>query len=129
MVKFNSECRKIKLKKSKKKLRGKSTRNPLQKNFCKILSTRLNEQQGIFLHQMWQEDNHKRQTGREREVTTAYLDVLTSYLPGGSEKKHGKPVRTADFPATIQNGHFLNINCAHCCWATIYNKKDLKFSR
>jgi hypothetical protein len=65
----------------------------------------------------------------ETEVTMAYLDVLTSYLPVGSEEKHGKPVRTAELPATIQNGHFLNINCVHCCWATIFNKKDLKFSR
>jgi hypothetical protein len=90
--------------------------------------TRLNEQQGIFYIKCDRKITIKGKLG-EREVTTAYLDALTSYLPGGSEKKHGKPVRTADLPATIQNGHFWNINCVHCCSATIFNKTDLKFSK
>jgi hypothetical protein len=70
--------------------------------------------------------NTKGKLGKN-EVNTAYLDVLTSYSPGESEKKHGKPVRTAYVPATIQNGHYLNINCVHCCWLT-FSFRNLKFS-
>jgi hypothetical protein len=90
--------------------------------------TRLNEQQGILYIKCDRKINIKGTLG-EKEVTTAYLDALTSYLPVRSEKKHGKPVRKAEFQATIQNGHFLNINFVCCCWATIFNKQDLKYSR
>lgn len=88
----------------------------------------MNEPQGLFWTKCARKINIKGKLGKT-EVTTAYLDVLTSYSPGMSEKKHGKPVRTAYFPVIIQNGHFLYINCVHCCWVTIFNKKDLKSSR
>jgi hypothetical protein len=96
--------------------------------FCKTLLTRPHEPKEMFNIKCDKKLDIKGKM-RKMDMTMAYMVVLTSHSHGTPEKKHRKHIRTADFPATIQNCHFLNINCVHCCWANVLNRKALKFPK